>query len=124
MLLKLVAWNERHDAQPKKDAADLAYVLRHYVAILTENALFDEYFSTIEATDFDLDVAASRVLGQKLAGLTGKDARDYILRLLDGELQQETDSRLVREIAEHLGGASDARAHQLLTSLLAGFTER
>lgn len=123
VLLKLVAWNERHYAQPKKDAADLAYVLRHYVTILTENALFDEHFAAMEASEFDLDVAASRVLGEKLASLAGKDARDYVLRLLVRELQQEADSRLVREITEHLGGANAERAYDLLKSLLAGFTE-
>lgn len=123
MLLKLVAWNERHHAQPKKDAADLAYVLRHYATILSEKALFDEYFAAMEAAEFDPDLAASRVLGQKLAGMVAKDTRDYVLSLLDSELRQETDSRLVREVAEHLGGAGAERAYDLLQSLKTGFIE-
>lgn len=123
MVLKLVAWNERHHAQPKKDAADMAYVLRHFSAILTEKALFDEYFDAVEAADFDVDVAASRVLGGKMAKLAKADTRAYLGRLLDVELKHGVDSALVREIAEHLAGANVERAYQLLENLRAGFVE-
>lgn len=77
----------------------------------------------MEAAEFDLDVAASRVLGQKLAGLAATDAWDYVFSMLDRELPQETDSRLVREFAEHLGGVGAERAYALIKSLLAGFVE-
>lgn len=122
-LLKLVAWNERHHTQPKKDAADLAYVLRHFSVILTEQVLFDEYFSIVEASGFDVDVAASRVLGGKMASLAAEDTRAYVLSLLDRELKQKTDSKLVREVGEHLAGAGEERALQLLESLRTGFVE-
>ena len=122
-LLKLVAWNERHHTQPNKDAADLAYVLRHFSAILTEQVLFDEYFSIVETSGFDVDVAASRVLGRKIAGLAAEDTRSYVLNLLDRELKQGTDSKLVREVGEHLAGAGEERAFQLLESLRTGFVE-
>lgn len=122
-LLKLVAWNERHHAQPKKDAADLAYVLRHFSAILTEKILFEEYFSVVEASGFDMDVAASRVLGNKMAGLAAEDTRAYVLSLLDRELKQGADSKLVREVGEHLAGVGEERGLQLLESLRTGFVE-
>ncbi len=123
MLLKLVAWKERHYAQPRKDAADLAYILRHFSTILTEKDLFGEHFAVMEATEFDIDLATSQVLGQKIASLAVKDTRDYVLSLLDSELQQETDSRLVQEVAEYLGGAGTERAYELLRSLMTGFIE-
>ncbi|BAU49561.1 hypothetical protein SVA_3013 [Sulfurifustis variabilis] len=122
-LLKLVAWSERHHTQPKKDAADLAYVLRHFSAILTEQVLFDEYFSIVETSGFDVDVAASRVLGRKIANLAAEDTRSYVLNLLHRELKQGTDSKLVREVGEHLAGAGEERALQLLESLRTGFVE-
>ena len=123
VLLKLVAWSERHHAQPRKDAADLAYVLRHFSTILTEQVLFDEYFDAVEASGFDVDLAASRVLGRKIVTLAEKDTRAFVLSLLEGELRHGTDSLLVREISEQLGGASAERAHDLLQSLKAGFIE-
>lgn len=123
MLLKLVAWQERHHAQPKKDAADIAYLLRHYSAALTEKVLFDDHFTVMEATGFDVDLAASRVLGQKMVTLAENDARDYMRNFLDHELKERADSILVREIGEHLAGAGKERAYQLLSGLRAGLDE-
>lgn len=123
VLLKLVAWSERHRAQPRKDAADLAYVLRHFGAILTEQALFDEYFDAVEALGFDVDLAASRVLGRKIATLAEQDTRGFVLSLLEGELRHGTDSLLAREISGQLGGENEERAFDLLQSLKEGFVE-
>jgi predicted nucleotidyltransferase len=123
MLLKLVVWSERHWAQPGKDAADLAYVLRHYSSILTEKVLFDEYFDTVEASGYDLDLAASRVLGKKIALLAKQDAGDFILSLLEEELLQETDSVLVRDVNGHLPGATIEKAYAVLQSLRTGLKE-
>lgn len=123
VLLKLVAWSERHWAQPGKDAADLAYVLRHFSTILTEPVLFDEYFDAVEVSDYDLDLAASRVLGRKMAMLAEKDAREFVLNLLEEELRLETDSLLVREVGEKLAGTTIERAYALMQILRAGFSE-
>ena len=123
MLLKLVAWTERHNTQPRKDAADMAYLLRHFSAILTEKVLFDQHFAAVEAVAFDVDLAASRVLGQKMADMAAKDTRTYVLNILDSELKEETDSALVREIAEYLAGVGEDRAYRLLESVRVGFVE-
>lgn len=123
MLLKLMAWTQRRYTQPRKDAADMAYLLRYFSAILTEKVLFDHDYAAIEAAAFDLDVAACRVLGQKMANMAAKDTRARALNILDSELKEETDSALVREIAEHLAGAGEERAYHLLESLRVGFVE-
>lgn len=123
MLLKLVAWTQRRFTQPKKDAADMAYLLRHFSAILTEKVLFDHHNDAIEAADFDLDIAACWVLGQKMADMAEKDTQTFVLNILDNELKEETDSALVREIAEHLAGAGEDRAYNLLEGLRDGFVE-
>jgi len=123
VLLKLVAWRDRHWAQPMRDAADLAYVLRHYSTILTEQVLFDEYIDAVEVSGFDVDLAASRVLGRKIATLVEKDAGDFLLNLLEEGLRDETDSQLVRDVSRHLAGASTEKTYALLQSLTAGFIE-
>lgn len=121
MLLKLVAWTQRRHAQPKKDAADIAYLLRHFSAILTENVMFEQHYADIEAAAFDLDTAASRVLGQKMALMAAEDTLTFVLNMLDSELKQGTDAALIREVAEHLAGAGVEHAHRMLENLRAGF---
>lgn len=123
MLLKLIAWTQRRYTQPKKDAADMAYLLRHFSAVLTEKVLFDQHSKAIEAATYDIDLAGCRVLGQKMAGMSAKDTLTFVRNLLDGELKEGTDSALVREVAEHLAGAGDERAYRLLESLRQGFAE-
>lgn len=123
MLLKLVAWTQRRYTQPKKDAADMAYLLRYFSAILSEKVLFDQHFAAVEAAAFDIDLAACRVLGQKLANMAAKDTRAYVLHILDNELKSKFDSGLVREIVEHLAGAGEERAYHMLESVRACFAE-
>jgi len=123
MLLKLVAWTQRRYTQPKKDAADIAYLVRHYGAIVTERVLFDLHGDAVEAVDFDLDKAACWVLGRKMAKVAMTDTRAFVLKVLDSELLQETDSVLVREIAGNLPGADEERAFSLMEGMRAGFAE-
>lgn len=123
MLLKLVAWTQRRYTQPKKDATDMAYLARHFSAILTEKALFEHHNDAMEAADFDLEIAACRVLGQKMATMAANDTRAFVLKLLNDELKETVDSALVREIAEHMAAAGEERTYLLLENLKAGFAE-
>jgi len=56
-----------------------------------------------------------------MANMAAKDRQEFVLNTLDNELKQDTDSTLVREVAEHLAGAGDERAYRLLENLRAGF---
>lgn len=123
MMLKLVAWNERHLAKPGRDAADLAYVLRHYSNIQTEAALLGEHYDVVEACGYDIDLAASRVLGRQIAVLAQVDARAYLSDLLENKLREGIDSPLVREIGAQMRGLEMERVNDLLQSLKTGFAE-
>lgn len=123
IMLKLVAWSERHVAKPGRDAADLAYVLRHIGAILTEPVLFEEYYDAVEASAYDIDLAASRVLGRKIATLAQEDTRAYLTSLLEENLHEGIDSPLVREVSRQMRGLDMERVDDLLQSLKAGFVE-
>lgn len=123
MMLKLVAWNERRLAKPGRDAADLAYVLRHFSNILTEAALLDEHYDVVEACGYDIDLAASRVLGRQIAVLAQVDARVYLLDLLENKLREGIDSPLVREIGAQMRGLEMERVKDLLQSMKTGFAE-
>lgn len=123
MMLKLVAWNERHVAKPRRDAADLAYVLRHFSKILTEAVVLGEYYDVVEASGYDIDLAASRVLGRRIAVLAQEDTRLYLSGLLEKQLREGIDSPLVREIGEQMRDQKMERINDILQSLKAGFVE-
>ncbi len=124
VLLKLVAWEERHPAYPRKDAADIAYVLQHFGTLLTEEVLFDEYFDAVMEAEYDIDLAAARVLGRRLSEVVADDTRDWLSRLLTRELRASTDSALVREVAESLTPIGAERACDLLAQLRLGVIKK
>ena len=121
MLLKLVAWAERRYSQPRKDAADMAYILSHFSEVLTKEVLFDQHLAELEAESYDIDLAASRILGQRMAAMTGKDTQQFLCDLLNRELQEASDAVLVRDVAANMGAKGEERTYQLLERLKTGF---
>jgi predicted nucleotidyltransferase len=89
VLLKLVAWKQRRHIQPRKDAADIAYVLRHFSAVVTTEVMFEKHLAAIEGADYDMEVAACRVLGQEMAVMAATDSLAFIKQLLDDELRDD-----------------------------------
>jgi predicted nucleotidyltransferase len=123
MLLKLAAWKERHYIQPRKDAADIAYLISHYDALLTQKVLFDAHMEDITAAEYDLQLAACHVMGRKMGALVARDTWEYLNQFMTEELSSGADSRLVRDVAEALAGAEDERGYQLLKNLWDGFVK-
>lgn len=120
MLLKLVAWRERHLAYPGRDAADIGYLLQHFGKVLTLETLFEQHFEAAESVDFDLDLANARILGEKVRAIASPETRAVLARLLAGQLTSGTESRLVREIAPMRLVGGDQRAYQLVQQLALG----
>ncbi len=123
LLLKLVAWEDRHTTQPGKDAADIAYVLHHGPTLLGEETIYDEHFDMVTATGFDLELAGARGLGRKLSNLVLEPTSQHVRKLLERELTNGIESKLVREVSESLAPAGEIRAHALLSQVLAGLSD-
>ena len=123
LLLKLVAWEDRHTTQPGKDAADIAYVLRHSPTFLGEDTLYKEHFDMVTASGFDLELVAARALGRKLSNLVLEPTSQHVRKLLERELTNGIESKLVREVSESLAPAGEIRAHALLSQVLAGLSD-
>ena len=123
LLLKLVAWGERHNIQPRKDAADIAYVLRHSPALFGETSLFEEHFEIVESAGYDLELAAARLLGQKMSALASERTRKHVCKLLEQELNNGIESKLVRQVAESLVPAERTRTYELLSQIMIGLAE-
>ena len=56
-VLKLIAWSERHLAEPRKDAGDLFLILRNYLNQENSNRLYAEAAHLLEVDDFDHEAA-------------------------------------------------------------------
>jgi len=123
MLLKLIAWGDRHLSHPRRDAADIAYVLRHCSSIETKQGLFEDHYDAVEQSGYDIDLAGVYVLGRRVGLLASADTHERLLALLDGELRMGTDSRLVYEIADFLPAAEENRCLQLLTQFRSGLLD-
>jgi predicted nucleotidyltransferase len=123
LLLKLVAWKDRHNTQPRKDAADIAYLLRHGPGLFGEKNLFDEHFEIVESAGYDLALAAARLLGQKIGAIASRRTRTHVHELLEEELKREIESKLVREVAKSLVLAEETKTFDLLSQVMAGLAE-
>lgn len=123
LLLKFIAWEDRHNEHPGKDAEDIAYILSNGVEIVGEDALFEEYEEALEATGYDLELASARVLGGWMAETCKDRTLKHVLKFIDAQLNQGEDSSLVWEIGKHLylSQDSEGNALELLQNLRAGF---
>jgi predicted nucleotidyltransferase len=88
--------------------------------IETVKVLFDHHYDAVEQADYDIDLAAAYVLGRHTNTFVSADTREQLLVLLEDELQMETDSRLVYEIAQALPGSGEDRSLLLLGQFQAG----
>jgi predicted nucleotidyltransferase len=104
LLLKFIAWEDRHARLPGKDASDIAYILYHGETIIGLDALYEEYPEPTEAVDSDLDLASAIVFGLQMGALAQSRTKSHLLAILNRELVGGEDSLLVREVAAGVPG--------------------
>lgn len=121
LLLKLLAWNERRDRNPGRDAADIAYVLRHAVSLITEPVLFEEHLALVSGLEYDIDLAAAYVLGGRVRGLTSAKTQEQLMAILASLASEGDDALLVRDVTASMPGEDHARVEARLMQLKVGF---
>lgn len=97
-LLKLICWEERHAAFPRKDAQDLQLILRSYLDAGNEARLWDEFLSWTEEDDFDSRQAGARMLGHDVSMLLDDAATERVGSLLRTQADAEDPGRLPAEM--------------------------
>lgn len=118
-LLKIVAWKDRSNEFPGKDAYDLTIVLRGYLDAGNEDRLYEEAVELLDEPDFDFEVAGAILLGRDIAGMLADSERNAIEDILRPELDPDRSLRLASELdcdIEH--------ALRLLQGLVRGLGER
>lgn len=77
VILKMVAWTERAQLLRRKDASDVAYIIKSYEKIPAVFArLYDEGFA--EACDFDLEEASAMLIGTQMFEVASEQTRNYL----------------------------------------------
>jgi len=97
-LLKLVAWSDRRNEVPGRDAYDLTIVLRRYVDAGNDHRLYQEAGDLLDEPNFDYEVAGSVLLGRDLAGMLSDSERRVIGGILQPEIDPDGPLRLAGDL--------------------------
>lgn len=119
VLLKLVAWQDRHTYAPRRDGPDLWLLLRHYTDLGNQNRLFRQHADWLDAPEFDYVLAGAQMAGLDVAELLATTDRTPLLALLSQEADPHTPGRLSAEMSHH----DPERARRLLAALHIGIKE-
>ena len=119
VLMKFVAWQDRHYKQPRKDAQDLALLIKHYLDMGNEERLWSEFPAWVDEPDFDLLRLGPRMLGIDIARQAGDEARAHLTRMLHEHAIPEEPSMLAFEMSPH----APERASRMLAGILEGLDE-
>ncbi len=118
-LLKLLAWNERHE---RKDAGDLGAVLYYYLEAGNEDRLYEEHADLLE---LEFKRAGARMLGRDLSTLLTTQSRPVIAALLQRETAADSRYHLVSAMVGSCWFLADEveRGLDLLENLYEGIRE-
>jgi len=123
VILKLIAWSERHATAPGKDAADLLLILKNYLDAGNQSRLYEEAAHLLDQNDFDYERAGAWLAGYDAAAAIrensagGTRTTHTIVTILTAESDPDGPLRLVGEV----GGREAESMRLLLLSFLRGF---
>ncbi|WP_346948368.1 nucleotidyl transferase AbiEii/AbiGii toxin family protein [Dyella sp.] len=117
--MKLVAWRDRRDTAPGKDAADLWLLLTSYPSAGQQERLYD--VRLLDADDYDFAIAGAWLLGIDAHAAMRQDrqALDRLLDILRPELDLDGPLRLVADMPR---STNADRALRLLGAFHAGLS--
>lgn len=124
MVLKFIAWSERHLTAPGKDAYDLRILLTHYLDAGNLQRLYEDHADLVDA-DFDYPLASARLAGRDASALLHLhgDQSQIVRKQLSSILDAEVDPARSRALIGQ-SGALDAEGFRMqLAAFLQGLTE-
>ena len=86
LILKLIAWKERHWSYPRYDAVDIRTLLVSYSESWNEDRLYDEAGELLRRFQFDNTLAGAALLGRDAAAI----AKPVTLQRIQAILETET----------------------------------
>jgi predicted nucleotidyltransferase len=115
-LLKIVCWQDRHYASPRKDANDLKMILHHYLEAGNEARLWGEFVGWTQDEGFDYELAGPRMLGHDIRRLLDQPGRDLVAAVLLNQVDSGKPGLLPNEMNPN----DPDRAFAWLNALLGG----
>ena len=121
-ILKFYAWVDRGKANPR-DAFDLAAVMQKYADAGNDARLFGEEFPLLEAVDYDLSAAGTRLLGKDVSRIATERTRRDLLAIFD---DPESKERFITNVSSAARGTEDSvdAAMTLVSHFTTGLKER
>lgn len=119
-LLKIIAWKDRDAETRKKDAKDLALILRNYTEAGNFERLYGKsHSSMLEEEDFDTEFAGARLLGRDIAKIAKKKSLAKARQILEEGTSEAKHFPLVTDMAESkIDQAAEFEKNLLLLSKL------
>ena len=123
-VLKLIAWRDRHNEFPAKDAIDIATLLKYYLDAGNDERMFEQHADLMESADFDFELAGARMLGRDMAKIMSLQTKKMVLEILDRYTDPDGNDRLTQSITRWLPGKNYEKAMNLLINLKAGILDK
>ncbi len=122
-VLKLIAWRDRHNEFPTKDAVDIATLLKYYSEAGNDERMFEQHADLMETADFDFEMAGARMLGRDMAKIMSPQTKKTILEILDLYTDPDRNDLLINAIAIYLPDKDYEKGLKLLKNLKAGILD-
>jgi predicted nucleotidyltransferase len=119
-ILKIIAWHDRHNEFPTKDAEDLALILNNYANAANFDRLYEEFSPFVTAVDGDLELAGARLLGHDMASIMSDQTKKAVRAILAKNTVPGKTDKLIEAIYKYIPGGEYERALQLLQNLQQG----
>jgi len=90
IVLKIIAWTERDVQLRRKDAQDVAYIIKNYEKI---PQVYERLYvgGLMEQCDWDIEAASSSLLGREIAQMISDQTRNYLLRNFVNNAENKQD---------------------------------
>jgi predicted nucleotidyltransferase len=118
VMMKLIAWQDRHYKSPLKDAQDLTLLVSNYLDMGNQERLWSEFAAWSDEPDYDLLRLGPRMLGIDVARQAGSEGHAYLIDIVARQADPGDPSLLAREMLPH----DPVRAALMLSGILEGLT--
>lgn len=115
LILKLVAWEDRHHTRPRHDAADIKTLLDSYSAEWNLDRLYEQADHLLKHFGYDVRLAGAALIGQDAATIAEPQTRKAVRKILVAQTGEDATV-----LASDMGGSADSNL-KLLEALLYGF---